>query len=93
MTFAINRIDFRAVGADVGAAPDVWLRAPVTIFGVEHSLDAIAVRPAVDGRQQAVCTILDDMLDCLAAAVVADGPFQTVRIRDRDYVLLLTPHS
>ncbi|MEO6324957.1 MAG: hypothetical protein ABIT01_19340 [Thermoanaerobaculia bacterium] len=80
------------VGDDMGAAPESWLHAVLTINGVDHHLEAIAVTDA-SGAQCAEAPALDDDLGHFLEAGHADRPFDTVRIGSRDYVLVLTPFS
>jgi hypothetical protein len=65
------------------------LLATVTINGVAFHVDAYAVR-MVNGVQTA--DQLDEDLADIHRIVGADGPFQTIRIGRRYYVLVLTPH-
>lgn len=68
------------------------LTMTVLIGGVGHHLKAIQVqmRRAV---QCAVSPAADEELTEFHAACGASGPFETVRIEGRDYVMTLTPHS
>jgi hypothetical protein len=68
---------------------DDHLHATVTINGVDFEVDAYAVR-MVKGVQEALEADAD--LSAIHHAVGADGPFQTVRIGRRNYVLVLTPY-
>jgi hypothetical protein len=68
---------------------DDHLHATVTINGVDFEVDAYAVR-MVKGVQEALEADAD--LSVIHHAVGADGPFQTVRIGRRNYVLVLTPY-
>lgn len=83
---------FRAVGDDVDATPTAWLHTVLTINGVDHHLEAIAVTD--DGeKQRAETAELDEQLELYAEAASANRPFDTVRLDGRDYVLVLTPFA
>jgi hypothetical protein len=73
-----------------GMREDDHLLATVTICGVDFHVDAFAVR-MVKGVQTA--SQYDEDLGDLHRIVGAEGPFQTVTIRRRNYVLVLTPYS
>ena len=78
------------VGDEVDAHPDAWLSGVLTINGVDHHFEAIAV--VDDGTEQrAEARALSDQLDLIATATAIDGSFMTVRIGMRDYVLSVTP--
>jgi len=79
-------------GEDAGAAPAAWLYGVLTINGVDHHLEAIAVLD-VDGVQTAEAPSLDENLGLYLQASAAERPFDTVAIGDRRYVLVLTPFS
>jgi hypothetical protein len=83
---------FQAVGSDLGAEPASWLRLVLAINGTDHHLEAIAVR-SEDGLMRAEADALEDTLDTYAAAAAADRPFDTVRIGQREYVLVMTPFA
>ena len=68
------------------------LMATVLIGGVSHHLKAIQVT-VQHGLQRAVAADAQEELSTLHAACAAQGPFETVRIESRDYVMTFTPHS
>ncbi len=82
----------RTAGDDAGAAPEAWLYGVLTINGVDHHFEAIAVHD-VDGLQTAEASSLDESLGLYLLASSAERPFDTVAIGDRRYVLVLTPFS
>ncbi|KAA0255526.1 hypothetical protein FBQ97_00085 [Acidobacteria bacterium ACD] len=82
----------RPAGEDAGAAPEAWLYGVLTINGVDHHIEAIAVT-GVDGHQAAEAPALDESLDLYLEASAAERPFDTVAIGERRYVLFLTPFS
>lgn len=92
MTIDIPDHLFKPVGEDVGAAAHAWLRAVVTIRGVCHHLEAIAVEDH-DSFQGAEAAKLEEALDSYAEAAASDRPFDTVPIGSRRYVLVMTPFS
>ena len=85
--------DFQPIGDRLNAAldPFVWLSAEVSLVGQRHRVDAIAVVDDDDGFQHAEAADLDAMLEGFATATGVDGPFTTVRLGARDYVLTVTP--
>lgn len=64
----------------------------LTINGVDHHLEAIAVN-ADSAAQCAEAPELDDDLGLFLEAAHADRPFDTVQIGSRDYVLVMTPYA
>jgi hypothetical protein len=68
-----------------------WLRAAVVIQSVEHYLDLVPVRENGRGVQRTGNKDLDSMLALHHLACGADGPFATIVIEGRTYVLFLTP--
>lgn len=80
-------------------ADDDWIRvdddgnrltAVLVVNGRFHHLDAIRVVDDDEGIQIAASPELQEMLDAMFV-IGADGPFDTVRIRDAEYVLVVTP--
>lgn len=92
MHLTIPEDDFRPVGDDLSAAPEAWLHTTLTINGVDHHLEAIAVTDD-GGAHRAEAPALDDDLGLFLEAAHADRPFDTVRIGPRDYVLVMTPYA
>lgn len=72
------------------ALEDTWFTASVTILGISHRLDAIAVREDETGLQRALDPDLDEFLQHYLAAADAEH-FSTVHLVRREYVLVLTP--
>jgi len=87
--------DFEPIGQHLSASldPFVWLSAELTLAGQRHRLEAIAVVTDADGFQHAEATDLDATLDAYSNATGADGPFATVRLGAREYVLTVTPYG
>ncbi|MEO6326391.1 MAG: hypothetical protein ABIT01_20290 [Thermoanaerobaculia bacterium] len=79
------------VGEDAGAAPEAWLYGVLTINGVHHHFEAIAVSN-VSGFPTAEAPSLDDNLGLYLEATASERPFDTVTIGNR-YVLVVTPFS
>jgi len=71
----------------------VWLRASIDVAGVQHFVDLVAVRVGGHGVQHALSKDLDAMVRLHHLACGADGPFATVTIRGRRFVLFVTPAS
>jgi hypothetical protein len=63
----------------------------VTINGLSMHMEAWQVFDTADGH--APVDAWEDEYAALHSAVHADGPFQTLRIGERDYVIVLSPHS
>jgi hypothetical protein len=82
----------KPAGDDAGVAPEAWLYGILTINGVAHHFEAIAVSD-VNGFQTAEAPSLEDSLSLYLAATAAKRPFNTVAIGDRQYLLVLTPFS
>ncbi len=83
---------FKPVGEDAGAAPEAWLYGVLTMNGVDHHFEAIAVSD-VNGFQTAEAPSLDDNLGLYLEATASERPFDTVKLGDRQYVLVVTPFS
>lgn len=82
-----------AAWKDVSDGPDrSILMATVTIGGVSHHLKAIEVTRQ-HTVQCAVDPVAEEELAELHASCGASGPFETVTLEDREYVLTLTPHA
>ncbi len=79
-------------GTEADAAPESWLHASVEIDGVSFNLDAIAVH-SHRGFQHAEADEFESALDYLGVITAADKPFVTIRLGERNYLLLLTPSS
>ena len=77
--------------SDDESKPCSRLLGELRFDGVSHHLEAIEVEDR-DGTQCAVDSAWDDMLTEYVTATGADGPFSTVEIRGRAYVLLMTPY-
>lgn len=58
-----------------------------------HTIDNLAPGYIPSGEQCARDESLQDNLDGLFAHAEPDGPFDTVEIDGRDYVIAITPHS
>lgn len=74
--------------------PGSYLLATLQINGKNHHLEAIEVEslPQSKHLQKAVCSVCDDILLKYRDAVEAEGPFNTVQIQGRSYVLMVTPY-
>jgi len=83
-TFDIGSLELRP--AD-GTSRD-WLRGTLIVGGTEHFVDLLAVR---DHVQRAMSPELDEMLDLHHMVCGVDGPFATVQVDGRPYVLFVTP--
>ena len=74
--------------------PDEWariiLRDGVTINGTGFHLEGWAVETAAGDVQHAVSD--DENLGYVHLGVGADGRWETVTIREREYVLVMSPH-
>jgi len=68
------------------------LLTTVLIHGIPHHLKAIQVEMQ-DTVQRAVDPTAEKELGDVHALCGANGPFQTVRLEEREYVMTLTPHS
>lgn len=68
------------------------LLTTVLIDGVSHHLKAIQVQMR-NALQSAVDPKAEEELTDVHAASGASGPFETVRLEGREYVMTLTPHS
>lgn len=68
------------------------LLTTVLIHGVPHHLKAIEVQMR-ESLQRAVNPSAEQELSDVHAACAASGPFETVRLSGREYVMTLTPHS
>ncbi len=95
LTWALTLEDFEPIGQQLSASldPFVWLSAPVSLAGQRHRLEAIAVIDDADGFQHAEAADLETALDAYATATGVDGPFATVHLGAREYVLTLTPYG
>jgi len=93
LTLPLTLEDFEPIGDRLNANldPFVWLSAEISLVGQRHRFDAIAVVDDDDGFQHAEAADLDAMLDAFATASGVHGPFTTVRLGARDYVLTITP--
>lgn len=68
------------------------LLTKLTINGVPLHLEAWALEDEEDEDGVRHALVDDDDLDRLVEAVGADGPFRTLEIGGRDYVLVATPY-
>jgi hypothetical protein len=68
------------------------LMTTVLIDGVSHHLKAIQVTTR-EGLQRTFDRKAEEELNDIHAACGATGPFETVTLEDREYVMTLTPHS
>jgi len=95
LALALTLEDFEPMGHQLSASldPFVWLSAPVSLAGQRHRLEAIAVVEDGDGFQHAEAADLEATLDAYATATGVDGPFATVRLGAREYVLTVTPYG
>jgi hypothetical protein len=70
--------------------PTSRLRIVAWISGTMHHLEAIAVSNE-DGLQSGARPWSETYLGALDLAVGGDGPYNTIQIRGREYVLVLAP--
>lgn len=89
----LSKLNWQAVGLALGdgAKSRCHLLTTIRIGGADHHLEAIQVTE-VDGEQSGVDgseTLLEDL--AMFEADTGDGPFETVSIEGRIYVLCLTP--
>lgn len=68
-----------------------WLLATIAVNGVELHLEAIEV--TLEGSLQVGVLGMGDSFDRWSVAADNDGPFQTVEIMGRHYVLFASPYS
>ena len=88
--------ELAATAWDATGDEEPWHRllATFTVNGTQHHLEAIAVRTVrANGKaQQALDPRLNPALE--AAGVICGWPvFQTSRIEDHEYVVVMTPHA
>jgi hypothetical protein len=98
----------KPIGDDGGTDRDGWTRllGTITIGGVDHHVEAIevcwrkdgkVVDPNVEGNEDAELEPVLDESECCWSAVREAGPDisaeQTVTIRGREYVFLITPYE
>jgi hypothetical protein len=90
-----DALEWRQVG-EADGDPASRLKATLIIGATQHHVDAIAVRHVTRGgatMQLGATDETDNVLGVLYGLVAADGPFDTVAIAGRDYVLFMTPAS
>lgn len=80
----INPAEWEAVRDDRS-----WLKSTIVVNGVSLHVDAFEIEPGV--TMQAASGEVGATLADLHEAVAADGPWETLRIDGRDYVLIATP--
>ncbi len=88
---ALGEIPFEETGSGTDTAAS--LLATVNIGGVLHHLEAIAVRRHRRHGQVAQDPVRETLLSDLYRAFEPDHPFHTVKIRNRDYVLFMSPFA
>lgn len=71
--------------------PDSRLLTTLSFCGVLHHLEAFAIEER-DGLQLTIDGCWDDTLGDYYQAAGANGPFATVEMRGRRYVLVMTPY-
>jgi len=91
MSLELASIPLRPAGQHLGVPSDLWLRARIVIAGTEHFVDLLRVQRDEKGVQRALSKDLDAMLGLHHWACGADGPFSTVKVGTRSYVLFVTP--
>jgi hypothetical protein len=86
-------IHWDAIGHhEQGRDPASHLLAGINIGGTTFHLEAIAVREGADGQDEGVTDACDAILDALYQVVGDDGgPFDRIKIEDREYVVFMTP--
>lgn len=73
--------------------PGRRLLSSLQFNGISHHLEAIEVEYDENAStQSAVCLLCDDILTTYREATGADGPFSTVTIDQRTYVIFVTPY-
>ena len=89
MDIDVNAVRWEDV-SDEDAKPGSRLLATLSFSGVSHHLEALEVEDR-NGLQLTVDGHWDDTLGDYYEASGADGPFSTVDISGRTYVLVMTP--
>lgn len=75
------------------ARPGTRLLAAVQFNGILHHLEAIEVKwDERTSTQSAACSLCEAILSAYGEAAGGDGPFSTVMIEARTYVLFVTPY-
>lgn len=91
MNIDISNIIWEDTALD-NTLPRSRLLAQLQLNGVNHHLEAIEVRSGASKFDQtAVCSRCDEILMRYGAVDTDDGPFNTVRIGEREYALFLAP--
>lgn len=85
--------EWRANGANFEAAPTDHLIAVVYINGIMHYAEAIAMVPQEPGdtAPQRAVDGMQETFEAICAASGIGGRFLTMKIGERDYMLLITP--
>lgn len=90
----LPKLNWRAVGLSLGngAHSRCHLNATVQIAGADHHLEAIEVTE-IEGQQTGINGAEDRFEALLAFRDGGDGPFETVSIEGRTYVLSMIPFA
>jgi len=86
---SLEVFEFEHVGPDDD--PTASLLATLMFGGVHHHVEAYAVTAHDDGVQRAAHSLFDDNIDQVYDAIGGDGPWRTVDINGREYVIIVTP--
>lgn len=92
-TININLTDLNFHEAGDAADPTARLVAGLTINGVSHHLQAVAVKRDAEGSQVGVNKECEGILADLYVAMPSDTPFYTVEFRGREYAFFMSPSS
>lgn len=81
---------------EIGEGPggkQTRLLAHVTMLGTDFHAEAVQVRTTKRGTQTALCEEGEQRLDAIHEEFGTSGPFETVDLAGRDYVLIITPYQ
>ena len=86
LRITITDEQWESTGDEEDPSARILLRENVSINGTGFHLEGWAV------DDEGYALYGEDDLSQIAAGVGADGPFETVTIRGREYALVMTPH-
>jgi hypothetical protein len=72
--------------------PTSRLLAALVVCGYYHHLEAYAVKEDPEGYQQIADPLFSENFEGMCSLGGPDGPFQTITIKGREYVLAMTPY-
>lgn len=87
----LSDLDFKEVGDEKD--PSSKLIATVTLNGVSHHLEAVAVQFDADGDQVGANPTCEMILSDLYVGIGSDMRFKTVQYRGREYVFFMSPST